>query len=781
MAQKFGKDSNHKSTAKKSETKVKAPGNFPVWIAALVFAATTTIFFWGQLSGKSFFWEDFTEFVYPTQSFAASQSAAGEIPFWNPYTFAGMPFFADLQVGFFYPFNRLLTFFVNSDGSLPVWILQFMIILHYFIAQSSMFYLSRSYKISSYGSLIASVSYAFSLILVCHTIHPMIVYHLAWFPLVVMFFRKGLMNRDLRSAVLAGIIFGISMLSGHPQLTLYEAFFLGLLALWYFIASLKKKELNGKSALHFGINTVLPLLIAAGIFCIQYLPSQELAGLSQRAEMGYEKASEGSLEYKQILTAIVPKLFGASEGSKDNDVPYHLEIKDPSTGQPKYAQYYNYWESAFYFGIATLILALFGAFNNYKNREVLFLISVSIFGLLYSLGSNFPIFQIFYHMPFFGTFRNPARMMLFQVFSMTLLAGIGFDFLWQNPKMKKTMSFLVIASAIPLLLSFLVSSGSLASALNTPEKFRAGVQAFGTTSLLFSIFAIIILFLQHKAIIKPAIGGILVLLVVFIDLYSAGSGFNQGSENPANVYQIDGQMKSRFKPSYPENIFRVNMRMYNPSYQAMQRNQGMIDRLMLVEGYNPLILKKVIPPINSRDTVNALYNVKYEIGINPEGRPQFVERTFTLPRAWMVHQAVVLNENQIEAAMRNNGYDYKQTVVLESNPNLPLQADAEGENVKCLDYSSNSFKYQTISRTNGILCFSEIWYPAWKAYVDGKKVDMLRANYCFRAVAVPAGSHIVEMKYESASFSFGSFISIFTILASAALMLITSRKKTPKD
>ena len=186
------KESKKKTPNKESLFSPSQMKELPIWSVIAIFVTLTIIFFWGQISGSTFFWDDFTEFVYPMQSFAAVESASGIMPFWNPFSYSGMPFFADLQVGFFYPFNRLLTLFVTSDGRLPVWIIQFIVIFHYFIALFSMFWLCRKWGASSIASIIGAVSYSFSLIIVCHTIHPMIVYHLAWFPLVIMFFYKAI-------------------------------------------------------------------------------------------------------------------------------------------------------------------------------------------------------------------------------------------------------------------------------------------------------------------------------------------------------------------------------------------------------------------------------------------------------------------------------------------------------------------------------------------------------------------------------------------------------------
>src|SRR5688500_12946972 len=121
MAQK-GRDKERNRAARASEREVefisvKSPRTShasrplsepkPIW-AYCAFAAVALIFFFAHLTGSAFFWEDFTEQFFPFQSFAARSFADGTIPFWNPYTFAGMPFFADLQNGMYYPGHLLL-------------------------------------------------------------------------------------------------------------------------------------------------------------------------------------------------------------------------------------------------------------------------------------------------------------------------------------------------------------------------------------------------------------------------------------------------------------------------------------------------------------------------------------------------------------------------------------------------------------------------------------------------------------------------------------------------
>jgi uncharacterized membrane protein YfhO len=49
--------------------------------------------------------------------------------------------------------------------------------------------------------------------------------------------------------------------------------------------------------------------------------------------------------------------------------------------------------------------------------------------------------------------------------------------------------------------------------------------------------------------------------------------------------------------------------------------------------------------------------------------------------------------------------------------------------------------------------FSEIYYDkGWQAYIDGEKVDHLKANYTLRSLFVPSGSHDITFSFEPRSF-----------------------------
>jgi uncharacterized membrane protein YfhO len=79
-------------------------------------------------------------------------------------------------------------------------------------------------------------------------------------------------------------------------------------------------------------------------------------------------------------------------------------------------------------------------------------------------------------------------------------------------------------------------------------------------------------------------------------------------------------------------------------------------------------------------------------------------------------------------------------------------------------YEANALEIKIESPVEGYLVLSDPYYPGWKAEVDGRPAEILRANYAFRAVTVPAGAHTVSMVFRPASWSLGLALSVLTVL-----------------
>jgi uncharacterized membrane protein YfhO len=87
-------------------------------------------------------------------------------------------------------------------------------------------------------------------------------------------------------------------------------------------------------------------------------------------------------------------------------------------------------------------------------------------------------------------------------------------------------------------------------------------------------------------------------------------------------------------------------------------------------------------------------------------------------------------------------------------------------------YGSNGLEVEVDTPRAGYLVLSDPFYPGWRAAVDGQPAEILRANYAFRAVAVPAGGHRVTMNFRSGTVLWGAAISATALVALLALGIL---------
>ena len=73
--------------------------------------------------------------------------------------------------------------------------------------------------------------------------------------------------------------------------------------------------------------------------------------------------------------------------------------------------------------------------------------------------------------------------------------------------------------------------------------------------------------------------------------------------------------------------------------------------------------------------------------------------------------------------------------------------------------SSTVSHLSVTTQCDGYLVFSEPYYPGWRVSIDRKQIPVLRANYAFSAVFLPAGEHEVTRWYHPDSLIIGAVCS----------------------
>ena len=105
--------------------------------------------------------------------------------------------------------------------------------------------------------------------------------------------------------------------------------------------------------------------------------------------------------------------------------------------------------------------------------------------------------------------------------------------------------------------------------------------------------------------------------------------------------------------------------------------------------------------------------------------------------------------------------------------------DRKKAEVACQHLSNNSMQLEVNCPDNGILVFSSLYYPGWKAYVDKKETKIEPYLKTLTAIEVPKGEHLIELVYQPLSFYTGCLISLLSFCTLVFFQVI--RKKPEKN
>ncbi|MBI2268187.1 MAG: YfhO family protein [Candidatus Blackburnbacteria bacterium] len=261
-------------------------------------------------------------------------------------------------------------------------------------------------------------------------------------------------------------------------------------------------------------------------------------------------------------------------------------------------------------------------------------------------------------------------------------------------------------------------------------------------------------------------------------------------------------------------------------YKVIPINMRMPYKIETLEGYDaiyPLSLSQFVAAITSGksgtqpvgryatigdETVKALdlVNVKYVIAVkrdersrpSPEGKiasslenPKLqlayedksvvvLESRNVLPRAFVVYSWERSLGNKTLDRFLDPDFPISEKVFLEEELGFVNKAAGKGESSVLYEkYSDQESMFKVRTSKDGLLFVSDTYYPGWKAYVDDVETKIYKANFAFRAIAVPAGEHVVKMTYKPDSFFNGlrlSAISLTFLLLGGVTKVLIGRK-----
>jgi hypothetical protein len=158
------------------------------------------------------------------------------------------------------------------------------------------------------------------------------------------------------------------------------------------------------------------------------------------------------------------------------------------------------------------------------------------------------------------------------------------------------------------------------------------------------------------------------------------------------------------------------------------------------------------------------------------------------PRAWLVPEVLSLSAENVFTAVRTSRlpdgrtFDPSRLALVQEPVPFPSQQSAPGGNAQVISLSSSEMEVRTSSATPSVLVTSDVFYPGWRATLDGASLPIYQTDYALRSVVVPSGTHVVRFEFGPRSFYYGLGLTILTLLVLAACTIflprITARVET---
>ncbi len=769
---------------------------WPEVLIILFLLALPFLFFWMQVTPHpadraTFRQGDFNGQYYPLHAFATRELAAGRLPLWNPYLYGGQPALADIQSGVFYPPN-LLTIPLLAGGDYTLFVLELQVIAHFSLA-SLFTYLFVRYKTKSrFAALVSALVFTYGGYLTSFPVQQVTTLEVGvWLPLILLFLEKsiaasskttevvttssrrqpgrGEMGDSLRSYlfsrisfldsqrwfVVAGLALGVSILAGHPQTSLYV--FYACLA--YLLFRFVQEGLPFTSWLfHFLVFS----LVGLGLAAIQLVPTLEFIRYSTRAELSYRAVSWG-LPLEELVALVYPGYLG---------------------GSPQYV------------GILPMILVAAAILFGRRQGDRFFWVGLGLVSILLSFGSNTFLFNVFYLLlPGFGLVRNQERVIYLFSFSAAVLAGYG-ALLLVRPLPR------TVRRGFRAFYRWLGRIGWVALALTAPlyygwVKFSGNEVNLFDAALSHHVFALFLLALCLMLIALRLTRGArrfwlmaLTVFIILLNLFSVNWRYNLKPVPPESRYPLTGLIE--FLAGTP--AARGEGRLSSAGLFHSGASAGAVYKLEDITGNSPLHLASfqefgaqvdewrrwqllnVTHVLDKRELDSEGLRRVYE-----EDEIKVYEITYPMPRVWVAHGARVAGSDEETWAILNGpDFDLERAVVLARPPDIALPAGemkAEGSSARVVERLPHRLVVEVEAGANGFLVLSEMYYPGWRARVDGHDAPLYRADYLLRAVPVEAGQRQVEVYYDPWSFKVGLGLTVATLLVCGGVVFFAGRKK----
>lgn len=226
--------------------------------------------------------------------------------------------------------------------------------------------------------------------------------------------------------------------------------------------------------------------------------------------------------------------------------------------------------------------------------------------------------------------------------------------------------------------------------------------------------------------------------------------------NPETENKI-AELQNKFKPATKEEEDRIltyavnkynHYRVFNIAGNPFQENVT-ANAHNSIGGYHAVKLRRYQDMIEqhlSKMNMQAINMLNTKFVITQNG---LQVNPGAMGAAWFV-DSVLWVDNANDEILALNDIDVTHTAVIRDK-DKELVTDISGNvgdgSIELTSYSPDKLQYKSSSTANRLAVFSEVYFPDWRVFIDGKESNLFTTNYILRGMIVPAGEHTIEFVF----------------------------------
>jgi hypothetical protein len=671
------------------------------WVVALLVLLPEVLVFYRKVIFSAHYvipW-DFRYYHLPLTTFITSSWRAGQFPLWDPYTYCGLPFFANINAQIFYPPTAITVFFANFfNADRLTYFMELHLVAHVLLGGFFTFLLLREVDVGRAAALIGATIFQCGPYFTSQAQHLGAIDGAAWIPLACLSVVRLSKRPSLRWTGVLGLSLALAILAGFPSTGAAA-----ILCVFVLAALLRPRLL-----MYCGGAVVLAGLLSA----VQLLPTLQASSLSVSKFRGDFRGTSWGVPWQAFASMVWPDFYHVFELNL-----YKLP-----------------WNPTFlylYCGIPALVFIVVAVVR--KARYTGAFAGLTVFALFWMMGTHTLPGRLFF--PFFFDLSHDSVYVEFTmvVFSLgvAVLAGLGANILLKRP----VFAYAVIAITF-LDLAF-AGSGKIMNASSVDAEPGISYSQFGGSRELVDWIR-----QRLNQSTPPA----------RFDLYNDFSGWvtttpitqlpSANGNDPFALYRL---MQVRL-------LFCSGER-WGRFYQVTRPDSPIVDLL------NVRLLISMTPVPENSKFVKAAKLPGHLIYENPS----------PLPRAFLVSN--VARANDLADAVRQLGspaFDPAKIAVVEQGTAAQFPEGAGA--VRVVEYAPAQVRLQVESAQPRYLVTSEVNYPGWRAWIDGREVPISMTNAAFRGLPVPEGKHDVVFRFWPRILLWSAAVSALACLVLAWLL-----------